>query len=407
MIHSQSMHYFEFKKIHSLLRARVHEIFPSHISAHLKELYISQAILNFALMALLLFEPIYLYTLSFPLWKIMLFYAGVYLWYFFLAPLGGRYAKQKGFEHGIIVGSLFLIVYLVCLIHIGNGLMFFLVAQLLLALQKSFFWPAYHADFAYFSESGERGREVSMIVIIDTLAAVIGPFVGGILATFFGFPLMFTVMCIVILFSNIPFLFKKEEFTPSPFEYREPFRYLFLKEESRYFWGYFGFAEELIVLSVWPIFLYLSFSTIIETGALTAFSTFVTACVVLYLGHVIDFKDRRRALKIGVIAVKLSWFLRWLSRGAFSILFLDFFSRVSRNMFMMPLISGLYEYASQHSIVKNILFMEMALSVGKIFVALLLAGVFYFFGEQWNVAFGIAGVFSTLYFFLARKTTNN
>jgi len=400
----KAMQHFEFKKINSLIIGRMRGLFPDHIASHLKELYCCMALLNFAFAALLLFEPIYLYTLGFPVTKILLYFAGVYTLYFFIAPLGGMYAKYKGFEHGIIAGSLFLILYLVSLMSVSLHWSFLFIAMFALALQKSFFWPAYHADFAYFSESGERGREISIIVIIDTFAWVLGPLVGGLLATLFGFPAMFALMCLIILCSNIPFLFKREEFTSSQFEYRTPFRYLTSKEARPYVFGYLGFAEELIVFVLWPIFMFVTLDNVLETAGIAATSTLVTACVVLYVGTVIDTHERNKAMKLGIILVSLSWIFRLIARGGYTLLFLDFFGRVSRNSFMMPLISGLYDFASKNNaIVKNVLLMEMSLSIGKVAIALVLAAFFYFFGEQWNVVFIIAAACSLLYFFLARK----
>src|SRR3989338_1091614 len=99
------MQHVDFKKL-------IASTFPSHVPRELKELYVTMTMLNFALAAGMLFEPIYLYTtVGLSLSQIMLYFLAVYALYFFLMPLGGRFVKRHGFEKGIIIGSLFLILY--------------------------------------------------------------------------------------------------------------------------------------------------------------------------------------------------------------------------------------------------------------------------------------------------------
>ena len=379
---------------------------PAQLSPHLKELYGVMGMLNFVFSALMLYEPIYLYTIGFALWQIMLFYAGVYGAYLALMPLGGMVAKQKGFEHSIMYSSAFLVLYLVFLLNIPLYPLFTILAIITLAIQKTLFWPGYHADFAFFSQSEERGRQISMNVLIESVMAVAAPLVGGLIAASFGFSTLFIVICIIILTSNIPFFLMKEQFTPTKMEYGDSYRYLLEKKNRPYFWGYVGFGEELIVVTIWPIFLYITFSTVLSTGLAVAFSTLVTIIVVLYIGRSTDYADRKQIVRIGALLITISWFLRLLARGAPSVMLLDFFSRVSKNVFMIPMVANLYEYAAHTAYIKNMIFFEMSLSVGKVCTALLLAAAFYVFGPVWQVAFILGGLLSLLFFLFGRKWHN-
>lgn len=400
----QSIH--NVKKIILSLVKRERAYLPSHASPHLKELYAVMGMMNFVFSALMLFEPIYLYTIGFALWQIMLFYAGVYGLYFFLMPIGGIVAKRKGFEHSIMYSSVFLILYLVFLLAIPLYPSFVVLAAFALAIQKTFFWPGYHADFAYFSQSDERGRQVSVVAIVESIASVLGPLAGAFIASQFGFGALFTLICVVILFSNAPFFLMKEQFVPSPFDYREPYRYLREKQNRPYFWGYVGFGEELIVVTVWPIFFFITFGTILSTGIAIALSTFITIIIAIYIGKSSDFADRKLIVRIGALFITLSWFLRLLARGAPSVVALDFFSRVSKNIFAIPMVASLYEYASHTSLIKNMIFFEMSLTVGKFFTALVLAAVFYWFGAVWQIAFILGGLLSLFFFLLGKRWHN-
>lgn len=398
------MLHVDFKKVLAGALSKEREFLPSHLPRELKELYLTMTMLNFALASGMLFEPIYLYTLHFSLSQIMLYYLAVYALYFFLMPLGGRFVKRYGFEHGIILGSLFLVAYFIFLFAIPYSPIYLVLAVLSLAFQKMFFWPGYHADLAFFSKAEERGRQVSVIALLDSLSYVIGPLVGGILIALFGFAGLFTVMCVMILLSNIPLMTTKERFKPSTLSYTETFMALTAKENRKYLFSYIGYGEELISLVIWPIFVYVTFTTFTSTGAAITFSTLITSLAILYVGRQTDTCDRKKVLRISTLLLSLSWVLRTIARGASAVIFADFFSRTSRYLFALPFFSGLYRHATETSIVRTVIFFEMALTVGKMIVAAFLAIVFYYVpaSVSWNVAFITAAVFSLLYFPLSR-----
>lgn len=397
------MHYIDFKKLIARTVETERAFFPSHVPRELKELYLTMTMLNFALAAGMLFEPIYLYTIGFSLSDIMIYFFSVYVLYFFLMPLGGRFVKEKGFEKGIIVGSLFLIVYFLSLLNIPSSPIFLVLAVVSLAIQKMFFWPGYHADFAFFSNTGERGREVSIIAILDAFSYVVGPIAGGALIAMFGFPGLFVSMCLMIALSALPLLTTKEVFKPSSLSYGEPYTALCAKENRRYLLGYLGFGEELIALTVWPIFIYLTFKNFVSTGVAITVSTLITSLAILYVGRLTDVADRKKVLRFSNGLLTVSWVFRFFVRSAGGVLFADFFSRTTRYLFSLPFYSGLYRHATETSIVRTVIFFEMALTLGKIICAAILAIILYYFPLSWNSAFGIAAVFSLLYFFLSKN----
>ncbi len=399
------MQHLDFKKLLAGALSKEREFLPSHLPRELKELYLTMTMLNFALASGMLFEPIYLYTLHFSLSQIMLYYLAVYALYFFLMPLGGRFVKRHGFEHGIILGSIFLVAYFIFLFAIPQSPIFLTLAIGALALQKAFFWPGYHADLAFFSKAEERGRQVSVIALLDSLSYVVGPLAGGILIALFGFAGLFTVMCVIILLSNIPLMTTKERFKPSTLSYTETYTALIAKENRKYLVAYIGYGEELISLVIWPIFVYVTFTTFTSTGAAITFSTLITSLAILYVGRQTDTCDRKKVLRVSTLLLSLSWVLRTIARGASAVIFADFFSRTSRYLFALPFYSGLYRHATETSIVRTVIFFEMALTVGKMIVAGLLAVVFYYVpvSVSWNVAFITAAAFSLLYFSLSRQ----
>ncbi|HLD20425.1 MAG TPA: MFS transporter [Patescibacteria group bacterium] len=378
-------------------------VFPSYFArkarSQVLELFTATAILDFAVAMVMIFEPIYLYNLGYSLSQIMYFYLGVYVLYFFLMPLGAKYGKQHGFEHSIFIGSLFHILYYVSLAMALYASWAVVVAVLMYALQKTFYWPGYHADFALYSVPTERGREIGNMTVIVSLVFVLGPLFGGVMSTLGGFPVLFMVVALLILLSNIPLFATPEQFDPSDFSYWKAYQRLFAKETWREFFSYIGFGEELIVLTLWPVFMFLTVkNNLLSVGSIVAGTTLITSLVVLFIGKMSDQRNKRGILKTGSVMYSCVWILRALIGGPVGIMALDTLSRIMKDVISVPLTVLIYHHAQKTSVMKSVVFFEMALVVGKIVAIILVLCAFALFGDNsWDAVFLIAAGFSLLY----------
>src|SRR3990172_1982017 len=170
----------------------------------IKEFFTTVTVQQLAVGAILIFEPIYLYQQGVSPTGIVLFNVAVYLPYFFLLPVGGKFAKRFGYEHTLFFATFFNIAYYLALAAIPLSRWFLFVAPLLLCLQKTFWWPAYHADFARFSMSRQTGRENGLAQTLYTISSALGPFLGGVILLFTNFTVLFIVVVALSLISVIP-----------------------------------------------------------------------------------------------------------------------------------------------------------------------------------------------------------
>src|SRR3989338_4735059 len=136
-------------------------LLPQHVPAPVRELYWATVLQNLALAMLLLFEPIYLWQQGFSVAQILWFFWAVYVTYFLALPLGAKYATSNGFEKSIAVSTVAQIAYYACLDLVAISWWWAVPAILLYTVQKMFYWPAFHADFARYSDLAEEGKEVS------------------------------------------------------------------------------------------------------------------------------------------------------------------------------------------------------------------------------------------------------
>lgn len=378
--------------------------FAHRLTQQVKELYSSTLILNFAIAMVTIFEPVFVYLLfidKYGLGKtlqlVLFFYLGVYVIYFLIVPLGAKFAKKFGFEHSIAISTIFTALFYVSLFASSYNIYFIFVSIIAYAIWKMFYWPAYHSNFAYFAAKGEQGRQISNLLVLESIVFIAGPLLGGLILEFSNFSVLFFLASILMILSNIPMLITREQFKPADFSYFGAYARLFKKENIRRMISLIGFGEELIVMTIWPIFIYVVVKDFLGLGVLTSVSIFVTTLIFLYIGRVTDKGDGKWLLKFGVVLYFFSWLLRLVTRSILGVFLVDSYSRISKQLVAIPMTAITYKNAQDTSITKTILFFEMSLVLGKIIAIVLAIILLQFFTPGWNAVFILAAAMSLLY----------
>ncbi|MDD5749999.1 MAG: MFS transporter [Patescibacteria group bacterium] len=375
----------------------------------IKEHFIAATMVNFALAMVMLFEPIYLYQQGYSLQEIMFFYLIVYVIYFFLMPLGAHFARQKGEEPGIFVGSFLFIIFYISLFFITYHPWLFYISAIIYAFQKTYYWPAYHGNFAKFSKDAGEGKEISLMTAAASLVYIIGPVSAGFIIHQWGYGVLFVVVSLIFLTSNIATLITKEKISPANFPYLRTYKYLFSKENRRSFWAYIGFGEEVVVLIIWPIFISIIVADALNIGFIVTLATLVTTIAVLYIGQITDSKNKSKILSLGSMVYSLSWFFRLFIATGAGVFFVDTLSRLGKNIIGIPLMAITYEKAKEmerfgsSSVMNRVVFFELSLVVGKIIALAAIYSMLFFIGDQllaFKATFIIAGAMTLLYMLL-------
>lgn len=382
---------------------------PHNMRRQVKELFVFTTLINLALALVTIFEPIYLYQIGYGLREIMVFYLITYLLYFLIIPWGAKFGRFFGYEEGMLVGSIFFIAFYVSLFFIKDFPWLFYVTPVIFAIQKMFYWPTYHANFARFSDEKEEGREIGVITVASSLVFIVGPVLAGFIISQWGYGTLFTVASIIFLTSNIPTLITKEKFTPGSFSYKSAYQYLFSVSNRKSLLAYIGFGEELIAVIVWPVFISIVVSDIFDLGLLVTGTTFLTTLAIFYIGKLTDSKNKRKVLALGSYIYALSWFFRIFILNTIGVFFVDALSRLGKDIISVPLIAITYEKAKrqksseQDLVMSRVLFFEMSLIVGKLLAIIAIYVLTLFVGDEslaFKISFILAGAMTVLYMLL-------
>lgn len=393
---------------HSL---RLPHYFSSKINKKIDELYVSTAISNFAQQVVMVFEPLFLYSvlgLSVP--QVLYFFAAVYGAYILLLPFGGYVASRYGYAHAILFNIPFQILFWFFLFSAQDNIVFLYIAPFIFALQKAVYWPAFHASIARFADHGQLGREFSVLKALINLAAITGPVLGGLISERFGVRMLFVIASSLYTLSFIPLFIEQEKFIPKLYHFRETWK--LFKTFPNKFLGYMGFGEELLVLTVWPIFIFMEVGNFAATGRLVTLSTLIATIIVLIIGRLTDSWKKQTLIRVGTAVYFLIWLSRFtlqfggvgtvLATSFAGIFVIDMLSRTVKDFIFVPLSALTYERAENTHIVPYAVFFEQSLAIGKLLACILGALIFTCLSTVSVTAsflgiFGLAAGFALLY----------
>jgi hypothetical protein len=366
-----------------------------HLSREIKEIYWAKAISDFALAAVMLFEPIFLYSvLGFTLQQVVLFFVAVYGLYLVLLPLGAKVAASRGYEHSILFSSFFQVLYWALLFASQEIQFWIYLAPFALAVQKSLYWPAFHADMARFSSADQRGRENSGLYAMISAIFIIGPLAGGFILQEWGYAALFVLVTILTLLSNLPLFTTIEKFVPKKYNYSDT--WAMFKVYPRQMLGYWGYGEELVQLTIWPIFIFLTVPDFFKLGTIISISTLIATLVMLYVGVLTDQRSKQLLIRIFSLFNALFWFIRPYMPGLNGIITTNTLGTISKNSLTVPVTALTYDHANETHIMPYVVFFEQNLIIGKLLMMLVILAVTVFTSSFVPLLL-LAGAFSLLF----------
>jgi hypothetical protein len=388
------------------IRRHFAEYLAPHPSTEMKEIFWATTIKNFALSMVGVFEPIFLFQIGFSIPQILVYYIISYGLYVLTAPLGARVCRKHGYEHSMLLSAPFLIIYYLALLMVGMSPAALVVAVIAITIRKTLYWPSYHANFATSMHKDEEGREVSTIGALSSVFTAFAPALGGLIVTLWGFSALFMAVSALILLSNVPLLRTPEVFVPTRFPYAEMLHRFFNRKAVRRFFAFFGYGEQIMATTLWPIFIAIVVPDLLAVGAVVSLAKVADVLMTLYVGRVSDDGGKRGLLRSGSFFTAMSWLVRPMVNGPLGIFLIDTSYGVAKNVLTVPFLSLLYEHAKDGDIMVRIVFAEMAISLGRVIASSIALAVFMFApGDPWNAIFVLAAACSLLYALMPSSPT--
>lgn len=368
----------------------------------LTELYSFSLLFTLAQSFMLIFEPIFFYQQGISLAWIALYYAVHYSLYTAVLPLGGKFAARFGLERSLVLSTPLFILYALALAGMAWQPQLFWAALLLLTIHKIFYWPAYHADFAAFGSQEKFGKQLSWMTLVVYGVGVVGPLTGGLVATFWGFPVLFLIAAATVLMASWQLLGTSDEYHGTHLGYQEVWEAVISQRYRGMVVAILGMGEDLVNLQFWPILMFIVLGSAAAVGVVNSFTTLVMIMAGFLIGALIDRYSRQKILRLFLPLLSVTHVLRGLTAAPWQAVTYDLAAKLAFIGARTPFLARLYSQGRSGDVLTYMVAFEAVLAFAKALTAWVLVGVFWYFAAQpaFLIAFVLAAMLSWLYWFL-------
>ena len=351
------------------------------------DLYASRLMTVFAINIVNLFAAIYLYQLGYSFVVIGLCYA---LWYGLrlpFAPLAMKYVAYFGPKHGVLAANIMRIPSLVAFALVPEyGFWAIMVFGILQQLSATLYDLSYLVDFSRVKSVRFAGKEIGTMQILEKIAKITSPVVGGIIATVYGPQVTIIVAAVVFVLAALP-LFR----TIEPSLMRAPLKFAGFpwRLTRRSIVANFAPGFDFIASGmVWMLFVTITvFSTAGEgvyaaLGALASIGVLVSIVAAWVFGQIVDRRKGGVLLAVGTITKTVTHLFRPFITTPVGVLGTNMVTETATTAYVMPFTRLMLDTADtsgfRHA---YILYAEMMLYIGAGLACLIFAGLVWLLGD--------------------------
>ncbi len=280
-----------------------HRHFWRHASFdELSQIYISTFFRMMAISIVGIFVPIFLYDLGYSLAAIFGFYVAYFVARTILHIPVGYLVARIGPKHTMILSYCMQLIFSVLLLTLSEYGWWLWVIASLWAAANNLFFVAYHVDFSKVKHSDHGGKEMGFANIIQRVGGVVGPIIGGVVATIFGPQYIFLAMMVFLLVGVVPLLSTAE---PVKQKQKIRFRNLPLRRIRRDLISYAGLTiSHQISVTLWPLYISLfalGANVYLELGFLSSIGFIVSIFTAFAIGKIVDRRKGRELLHFSAV----------------------------------------------------------------------------------------------------------
>lgn len=331
----------------------------------LSKFYVMFSLRSFGLAMINLFLPIFIFTIRSSLFDLVNFFFFEFLAILLFFPIAGKLSARIGTAHTMLFSSPFIISFFALLYFFNPVLIGLSAIGFLLGFGEAFFWMPFHEEFSFISKTKRVGREVGKYRVINIVAALLGPFIGGAIIALFGFHWVFLLTIILILIGQIPLLLSKDIKPKQKFH----FRHIFKKRHFPYFFPFVGHGAIGIATScLWPIFIFILFPDFVLIGAIAMVVNFISIFSTLYISKKCDSFGKEQLVKTGSVLFSLTVMLRAFTTTIIHAVTMWFFGGLTWALLDVPFESLVYQKSKHQNKPEFFVAREMSLDVGRFIV---------------------------------------
>jgi len=365
--------------------------FPDHKTS-LAALYATESLRNFGLSLVGIFIPIYIwqFTGNFFWLPAYIFIASVSILIFtfpFIALI-----RKIGIFKSVFLSNILRLVLLGALLYAPQFLPLLVLAAVLEGILIPTYWIPYHFIYCKEGTDGAFGRQIGLMGMFSVGASFLAPLLGGLVISQFGFPALYVLGIVIILISSLPLGFARDHLEIEAISsFSDIVRGFLAKEDRPVFLGLSSLRVAATVESflIWPIFLFTVVDSFAVLGGIASALTLFWLVAVGPISTSIDKLGFKKALWVGSGTSALFWGTVGFATSVPAVFGLALARTIFSPFLGITPDVIVYTIARSRKILDFIVRRELAIHVGGLFAAIVIAGLWALFPANWPVLFSV------------------
>ena len=310
----------------------------------LSELYTSMLLRSMGLNLVGIFIPIYLYMNGTTLPNVMLFMVGVYGMRIISDLTCGFVVACYGTKLTMLASNVLQLASLGMLLTLNDYYWPLWLIATVWAISLSLFYIAYHVNFSKIINMKHGGKEIGLMTMFERGGAILGPLIGGLVATVYGADKTIIAAIILFVLASIPLLVGADPIKPNQ---RITLRGLDLRRFWRDYVTHFGLGyDTAISTGLWPLYLgvvIFSASAYAGVGLVTSIGIVAAILSARAIGSLVDRQHGRPLLRWSIATKSVINLVRPLIYSSTGSALLNVMQEATSTGIRLPFTKGMYD----------------------------------------------------------------
>jgi hypothetical protein len=242
----------------------------------------------------------------------------------------GKVLAKFGTAPVLVLGHFANAAALLALAMVGDwGLNAVILASFGYGVHVSFFWVGMMTVFAREASSDSVGRDVGALSFLVQLGTVVIPAISGMLATQFGFDIIFQLAVVVVGVGAVISAFVHHRVPKQPLSWRLVGKMCTAPVMKSISLSWAGKYVNDSVLALWPVYVFVIVGSIEGVGYLQSLALFLSMILVFFAGWTVDSKHFKRQFSIAGSVLSLIWVVRVWFAHMWGVVLTEVFERVA------------------------------------------------------------------------------
>ncbi len=380
--------------------------FHHHFFVHkeVNGLYISILLMNLAESLISLFIPIYLYSLGYSAYLILLFYLLAHVGSVVCALPAAQVVARVGAKWAMVISTPFLLVYYGGLRLIPEAPWLLFVLPFFSAARSVLYNFSFGLNFFQHTDRKDIGRGLSLTQIASVAGGVLAPVVAAFVISSLGYGKLFFMGALLLVVALIPLWLSTQTRSAIQLTMGQVLAALRAADHRHMELSFIGYAiESSIGRVIWPIFLIVVVGTVQRVGYIMTVATIMTMSGLYLVGKFTDRYSAKKLLKIGTAFYFVGWIGSIVADNPLRLFFAELYRKMSGEFILVPWSAAFFRSLNTQDYFVQLVMRDIVFNVGRIIILPFLMALFWAGVYPFTISFMVAALFTLLYPLLPEK----